>query len=87
MPQEFKDALVISLFKGIGNKKMPANYRGISLLNCAGKVHAHIFFNRLHNEVLESIIPEEQCGLRSERSTINLIFDARQIQEKCRKRC
>ena len=87
MPQEFKDALIIPLFKGKGNKQMPTNYRGISLLNCAGKVLARILLNRLHNEVLESIIPEEQCGFRSERSTIDLIFAARQIQEKCRERC
>ena len=62
---------------------MPINYRGISLLNCAGKVLARILFNRLYNEVLELIIPEEQCGFRSERSTIGLISLARQIQEEC----
>ena len=36
---------------------------------------------------MESIIPEEQCGFRSERSTIDLNFPAHQIQEKCRQYC
>ena len=65
---------------------MPTNYRGISLLNCAGKVLALILLNRLHNEVLESIILREQCGFGSRRSTVDLIFSVRQIQEKSRER-
>ena len=84
VPRDFKDALVVPLFKGKGNKQLPNSYRGISLLSCAGKILARILLNRLHTEILETEIPEEQCGFRNGRSTIDLIFAARQIQEKCR---
>ena len=81
MPQEFKGAPIIPLFKGKGNKYKPTDNRGISLLNCAGKILAPKLLKQLHNEVLESIIPEQQCRFRSERKTIDLIYIARQIQE------
>ena len=84
VPQEFKDALLIPLYKGKGNKNVTDSYRGISLLSCAGKLVARILLNRLNAEVLDSNAPEEQCGFRAGRSTTDLIFAVRQIQEKCR---
>ena len=84
VPQEFKDALLIPLYKGKGSKRVTDNYRGISLLSCAGKLVARILLNRLNAEVLHSNVPEEQCGFRAGRSTTDLIFAFRQIQEKCR---
>ncbi|KAA3670290.1 uncharacterized protein DEA37_0004806, partial [Paragonimus westermani] len=86
MPQDFKDALIVPLFKGKGSKQCTDSYRGISLLSCAGKVLARILLNRLNASVLEMNVPEEQCGFRSSRSTIDLVFAARQLQEKCRER-
>ena len=32
----------------------------------------------------DHIYPESQCGFRSERSTVDMIFSVRQLQEKCR---
>ena len=84
VPEDFKSSTVIPLFKGKGDKKAVDNYRGISLLTCAGKLLARILVNRLNAEILENVTPEEQCGFRESRSTIDLIFVARQIQERCR---
>ena len=83
-PGDFKSSTVIPLYKGKGDKKSVDNYRGISLLSCAGKLLARILVNRLNAEILEKVTPEEQCGFRESRSTIDLIFVARQIQERCR---
>ena len=52
IPQEFKDASIIHLFKRKGNPQLCDNHRGISLLSIAGKVLARVLLNRL-NEHLE----------------------------------
>ena len=84
IPQEFKDATIIHLFKRKGNPQVCDNHRGISLLSIAGKILARVLLNRL-NEHLErsELLPESQCGFRKNRGTIDMIFTARQLQEKC----
>ncbi|TWW53305.1 RNA-directed DNA polymerase from mobile element jockey [Takifugu flavidus] len=82
MPQDFKDATVVSIFKK-GNKADCGNYRGISLLSIAGKILARVILNRLISLVSEEALPETQCGFRPGRSTIDMVFTIRQIQEKC----
>ena len=32
----------------------------------------------------EEVNPESQCGYRENRSTVDMLFAARQVQEKCR---
>ena len=58
------------------------NYRRISLLCIAGKIFARILLDRLL-QLAEEILPESQCGFRP-RGTIDMIFCARQLQEKSR---
>ncbi len=86
VPEDLKNATIIPLFKGKGNRQKVNNYRGISLLSAAGKILARILLNRLNAEILNALVPEEQCGFRKQRSTIDLIFAMRQLQEKCRER-
>ena len=45
---------------------------------------SRVLLNRL-NEHLErsGLLPESQCGFRKNRGTIDMIFTARQLQEKC----
>ena len=58
--------------------------RGISLLSIAGKILAKILLNRLNVHLDQTgLIPESQCGFRKARGTIDMIFTARQLQEKC----
>jgi hypothetical protein len=83
VPQDFRDANIIHLYKRKGDKSTCDNHRGISLLAAAGKILARIMLNRLNDSVLASILPESQCGFRAQRSTADMIFTARQIQEKC----
>ena len=87
IPQKFKDATIIHLFKRKGNPQICDNHRGISLLSIAGKILARVLLNRL-NEHLErsGLLPEGQCGFRKNRGTIDMIFTARHLQENARNR-
>jgi hypothetical protein len=82
VPQEWKDANIITIFKK-GDRTQCGNYRGISLLSIAGKAFARILLNRLDTHVTPNIVPETQCGFRKNRSTVDMIFCLRQLQEKC----
>ena len=84
IPQEFKDGSIIHLYKRKGNPQVCDNHRGISLLSIAGKILAKLILNRLNAHLDQAgIIPESQCGFRKDRGTIDMIFTARQLQEKC----
>ena len=83
LPQELKDASIIHLYKRKGNKNTCDNHRGISLLSIAGKILARILLNRLNAHLERDLLPESQCGFRAGRGTVDMIFAARQLQEKC----
>ena len=83
VPQDFKDASIVHLYKRKGNRQTCDNHRGISLLSIAGKILARILLNRLNAHLEKGLLPESQCGFRKERGTIDMIFAARQLQEKC----
>ena len=83
IPQDFKDASIIHLYKRKGNPQVCDNHRGISHLSIAGKILAKILLNRLNAHLDQAgLIPESQCGFRKDRGTIDMIFKARQLQEK-----
>ena len=76
IPQEFKDASIIHLYKRKGNPQVCDNHRGISLLSIDGKILAKILLNRMNVHLdQKGLIPESQCGFRKD--------TARQLQEKC----
>nr|VZI13244.1 unnamed protein product [Spirometra erinaceieuropaei] len=52
------------------------------LLNIAGKIFARILLNRLNNHLEQGLLPESQCGFRGHRGNTDMIFAARQPQEK-----
>lgn len=83
IPHDMRNANIITLYKNKGDKGDCNNYRGISLLSIAGKAFARVLLCRLQ-VLAERILPESQCGFRSKRSTIDMIFSLRQLQEKCR---
>ena len=84
VPQNSKDANIIHLYKKKGSQSDCNNHRGISLLSVAGKIMARVLLDRLVSNFSESILPESQCGFRSGHGTSDMIFSARQLQEKCR---
>ena len=74
---------IILAHKQKGDRAECSNSRGISLLSVAGKVLAKIMLTSLLEHVVDLVLPESQCGFRRGRSTIDMIFVARQLQEKC----
>ena len=68
----------------MGDRAECGNSRGISLLSVAGKVLAKIMLARFLEHVVDLVISESQCGFRRGRSTIDMVFVARQLQDKCR---
>ena len=60
------------------------NSRGFFLLVRAGKVLARPLLKRLFTSVVEDLMPETQCRFCGNRSTVDLMFAARQLMEKCR---
>ena len=81
LPQAFKDTFV-HIYKRKGNKRKCDNHRGISLLSIAGKILARVLLNRLLKHLEQDHLPESQCGFRTGRGTIDMIFAGRQLQEK-----
>ena len=82
MPDDCRDAQIISLYKKKGSKSDCGTYRGISFLSVAGKDFAQVILNRLIT-VSKQTLPEAQSSFRPNRSTVDVIFAVRQLQEKC----
>ena len=82
VPQDWKDASFVPIFKK-GNRKQCGNYRGILLLSIAGKIMSSVILNRINQNICPNILLETQSGFRSGRSTMDMIFSLKQIQEKC----
>lgn len=82
--QDWRDAVMIVLYKFKGKRDVCGNYRGISLLCVVGKVMSRLLLTRLNTHICSDVLPESQCGFRASRGTSDMIFSARQLQEKCR---
>ena len=82
VPQDMHYANIISLYKNKGDHSDCNNYHGISLLSIVGKAFSCVVLNRLQ-VLAECIYPEVQCGFRTGRSTVDMIFSLHQLQEKC----
>ena len=80
--QQLKDASITRLYKK-GNRQLCHNYRRISLLAIAGKILARVLVNRLIVHLEHCLLPESHCGFRGGRGTVDMIFAACQLQEKC----
>lgn len=80
VPKEWVDAILIPIPKK-GDLKRCDNWRGIALLEVAGKMAARIIQDRLQ-KVAKRELPESQCGFRKARGCTDMIFSVRQLVEK-----
>nr|VZH99929.1 unnamed protein product [Spirometra erinaceieuropaei] len=88
VPQDFKDATIVHLYKRKGGRQICENHGGIPLLNRAGKIFVRIVPNRLNHHLEPGLLPENQCSFHRHRETTDKIFAVPQLQEKCQEmRC
>ncbi|BHF73516.1 hypothetical protein SprV_0401659700 [Sparganum proliferum] len=64
IPQDFKDATIVHLYKCKGNRQVCDNHKGISLFNIAGKIFARIPLNFFSGHLEQGLLPESQCDSR-----------------------
>lgn len=77
VPESWKTSITVPIFKK-GDRSLPNNYRGITLLSSVMKLFTKI----LAMYISSTGIAEEQQGFRQNRSTTDAIFIVRQIAEK-----
>jgi len=80
-PTQWKDANIIMICKTKGDRAIYGNSRGISFLAVTGKLLTRVMLIRLLTYVVDTVVPESQCDFRRARSTTDMIFAARLLQE------
>jgi len=79
IPEDWKNSILVPLYKGKGDPKECGSYRGIKLLEHGMKVLERVLEKRLRQKLN---IDEMQCGFMPGRGTTDAIFMVRQLQEK-----
>ena len=82
VPEEWRDAILIPIPKK-GDLSYCANWQVISLLDTVGKLFTKVIQARLQS-VVEDVLVDSQCGFRSGRGCVDMIFCAWQLMEKAR---
>nr|VZI25972.1 unnamed protein product [Spirometra erinaceieuropaei] len=82
-PQDLNDGTIVHLYRLKGNRQLGGNHRGISSLNIAGTIFTRIFLSRFNNHLERGLLFGNQYGFNRHRGTTDMIFAARQLQEKC----
>ena len=86
LPQRWRDAVILFLYKKKDNRIECGNYRGISLMVHASKILLKIVATRLSAYCeARNLLPVEECGFRPHRLTTDMMFAVRRLQELGRK--
>ena len=81
IPDEWRLALIVPIWKGKGSVQDPRKYRGITLISQVQKVFERVLVRRLTEQIGHEI-GEEQQGFRKGRSVADGMFVVRQLIEK-----
>ena len=73
IPSDWKRGIMLSFYKGKGNRQECKNYRGTTLLSCSGKLFARFLLSRVKNLLLAKR-RNEQSRYTPGRSTADRIF-------------
>ncbi|MFA0954731.1 RNA-directed DNA polymerase, partial [Klebsiella pneumoniae] len=82
VPEEWKFAVIVPLYKGKGDVYDCRNHRGISLLSVPGKLYGRLVIERVQG-LTRAGISEVQCGFMPGRECAAHIFTVQQVVEKC----
>lgn len=75
LPQAWKAAIIVPIFKGKGDRDNPENYRPISLLNGVAKCYEHIVSRQLYSFVEDNgLLSDKQFGFRRQKSTTDQLL-------------
>ena len=81
MPEEWRDSILIPIFKNKGDVQSCSNYRGIKLISHSMKLWEKVVERRLRSELTFS---EQQYGFMPGKSTTDALFALRVLMEKYR---
>ena len=81
MPEEWRDSILLPIFKNKGDVQSCSNYRGIKLTSHSMKLWERVVERRLRSELTFS---EQQCGFMPGKSTTDALFALRVLMEKYR---
>ena len=82
-PSRIQELSIVHLFKRKKDPQVCDNQRAISLLSIVGEILARVLLNRLNEHFEQSkLLPESQCGFGKDKEPTDMIFTARQLQEK-----
>ncbi|BHF69518.1 hypothetical protein SprV_0301256400 [Sparganum proliferum] len=70
VPQDFKDATIVCLYKRKGNQQLCDSPRGISPLNIARKIFVRTLLSRLNDHPEQGFLPGSQCDFRRQRAPL-----------------
>ena len=76
-PDEWKNARITPLFKKVGSRSDPSNYRPISIIPVVAKVFERIIYDQLYHYLNENNpLRRHQSGFRSLHSTVTALIEA-----------
>ena len=81
MPEEWRDSVLIPIFKNKGDVQSFSNYRGIKLIGHTMKLWERIIERRLRRDLTFS---NQQYGFMPGKSTTDALFALRVLMEKYR---
>lgn len=81
VPEEWREAVIVPLYKGKGCRNDCNSYRGISLLSVPGKVYGRVLTERLI-EVTKEKVSEEQGGFRKGKGCVDQCFAIKMVVEE-----
>ena len=82
-PMEWRQSIIIPIWKRKGGRRECSQYRGISLLPQSSKVFARILEKTIrYIYILEPQLSENQFGFRKNKGCSDAIFILRHLQEK-----
>ena len=86
MPLDWRDSVLVPLYKGKGDVRECGSYRGVKLFEPAVKVLERVLEKRLRRKI---VVDEMQCGFMPGRGTTDSIFMVKQLQQRylSRKKC
>ena len=85
VPDNWRSAAIVPLYKGKGERTECKSYRGIRLLSVLENIYAGILINRVRR-VTGGLIEDKQGGFRAGKLCVNQISILKQIGERVREK-